>query len=291
MAATCRRLFEQGSQWIDEHLFNGEYYEHEIRPPRAQEAIAAGLRHESMGARNLAEPELQLGPGCLVDQLVGQFMAHVCGLGHLLDPKRVRKTLRSIMKHNFRRSFAGHFNNMRTYVLNDESALLMATYPRGGRPERPFPYFNEVMTGFEYTAAVGMLYEGQTAAGLECIEAIRRRYDGRRRNPFDEAECGHHYARAMASWAALLALTGFGYSAVEQCMEFAAADGPTRWFWATGYAWGTLRQKPTRRGWQVELQVQRGTVALRRLSIRGRGSVDFKRPRTMRAGDSVRAVI
>ena len=53
--------------------------------------IAAGLRHGAMGARHLSEPELQLGLGCLVDQLVGQFMAHVCGLGHLLDPKRVRR--------------------------------------------------------------------------------------------------------------------------------------------------------------------------------------------------------
>ena len=27
----------------------------------------------------------------------------------------------------------------------------------------------------------------------------------------EEAECGHHYARAMASWAAVLALSGFRY--------------------------------------------------------------------------------
>ena len=71
------------------------------------------------------------------------------------------------------------------------------------------------MTGFEYTAAVGMLYEGQTR-GLKCIAAIRDRYDGRKRNPFDEAECGHHYARAMATWAAVLALTGFRYSGVDK---------------------------------------------------------------------------
>jgi hypothetical protein len=50
---------------------------------------------------------------------------------------------------------------------------------------------------------------------LEIIMAIRARYDGLKRNPFNEAECGHHYARAMASWAAILALSGFEYSAVE----------------------------------------------------------------------------
>ncbi len=212
-AHTCRDLFERGSRWMDANLFNGEYYEHEVWPPIDVSAVAPGLRHETMGARNLADPELQLGPGCLVDQLVGQYMAHVCGLGYLLERHHVCRTLESVMKYNFKeRVFFGHFNHMRTFALNDESALLMATYPHGRRPKRPFPYYNEVMTGFEYTAASHMLYEGQRENGLKCIRAIRDRYDGKKRSPFDEAECGHHYARAMASWAAVLALTGFRYS-------------------------------------------------------------------------------
>ena len=93
------------------------------------------------------------------------------------------------------------------------------------------------MTGFEYAAAVGMLYEGQMKEGLECIENIRDRYDGRKRSPFDEAECGHHYARAMASWAAVLALTGFHYSGVDKSMALAPKEGEH--FWSNGYAWGT----------------------------------------------------
>ena len=65
-----------------------------------------------------------------------------------------------------------------------------------------------------------MLYEGQTEAGLTVIRAIRDRYDGLKRSPFDEAECGHHYIRAMASWAAVLALTGFHYDARGQSHAF-----------------------------------------------------------------------
>ncbi len=171
-------------------------------------------------------------------------MAEVCGLGYLVEPERVRATLRAIMRHNFRENLYGHFNNLRTFALNDEAALVMASYPRGRRPRRPFPYCNEVMTGFEYTAAVHMLYEGQREAGLRVIEAIRARYDGERRSPFDEAECGHHYSRAMASWAAVLALTGFRYSGVERAIRFAPVAGPVRWFWSTGNAWGTVRQEP-----------------------------------------------
>jgi uncharacterized protein (DUF608 family) len=280
-AGICRDLFERGRRWIDGNLFNGEYYEHEIRPPKSAKKIAAGLC-VGAGSRNLRDPDLQLGAGCLVDQLVGQCLAHVCGLGYLADPAKIRTTLRSIMKHNFRASFFGHFNHLRSFVLNDESALLMASYPRGRRPKRPFPYFNEVMTGFEYTAAVGMLYEGQTAAGLKCIQAIRDRYDGRKRSPFDEAECGHHYARAMASWAAVLALTGFHYSGVAQTMTFAAQDGQC--FWSNGRAWGTCRQRRTKDGVKVDLQVLHGSVKLRRLVLTGAGEVHLPSTRIIAAG-------
>ncbi len=101
------------------------------------------------------------------------------------------------------------------------------------------------MTGFEYTAAVHMLYEGQRDEGLRVIEAIRARYDGQRRSPFDEAECGHHYARAMASWAAMLALTGFHYSGGR-------AVDPLRTERGIGELvlvdWGRLGHGPTRAG-------------------------------------------
>src|SRR5262245_53641996 len=158
-AATCRDLFERGSAWLDANLFNGEYYEHQIVPPAAGK-IADGLRHESMGAQNLAEPELQLGAGCLIDQLVGQYMAHICGLGYLLKPENVQKTLESLMHYNFKADLWSHFNHLRSFALQDEAAMLMATYPKGRRPKQPFPYYNEVMTGFEHQAAAHMLYEG-----------------------------------------------------------------------------------------------------------------------------------
>ena len=262
-ADDCRRLYENGSAWIDANLFNGEYYEHEIRPASGRDVIHGMLMHSSMGAADPSEPVLQLGAGCLVDQLVGQFLAHVCGLGYVVDEANVKATLRGIMRHNFKENMYGHFNHMRSYVLNDEAALLMATYPRGNRPARPFPYYNEVMTGFEYTAAVGMLYEGDIENGLKCIGAIRDRYDGERRNPFDEAECGHHYARAMASWAAILALTGFQYSAVERRIAFAAPDEERRHFWSSGHAWGSCELSPREHGGcDVNFSVDFGEIAI-----------------------------
>jgi len=270
-ATQCRNLFEQGRDWTDENLFNGEYYEHDIRPPKSQLDIAESLR-VGMGASDPRQPDYQLGPGCLVDQLVGQFVAHVCGLGYLLEPEHVGTTLRSIMKYNHRESLYGHFNCMRSFAMGDESALLMASYPKG-RPENPFPYFTEVMTGFEYAAAVGMLYEGQLDNGLKCIRDIRDRYDGRKRSPFNEAECGHHYARAMASWASILALTGFHYSGVEKSICFAAKDGT--FFWSNGYAWGRCTIETDKDGARIELGVSQGELVLSRFVLPQFGSENF----------------
>ena len=291
-AAVCRALFDNGSAWIDANLFNGDYYEHEIRAGGGRDSILPMLIHESMGAADPSEPVLQLGAGCLVDQLVGQFLAHVCGLGYLVDADKVKATLNSIMRYNFKESMHGHFNHMRSYVLNDESALLMATYPRGNRPQRPFPYCNEVMTGFEYTAAVGMLYEGELDDGLRCIGAIRARYDGERRNPFDEAECGHHYARAMTSWAAVLALSGFQYSALDKSLQFAAPEGEQRHFWSTGYAWGSCALTPNGNGsCHVDLQALGGEIALDSLSLSGLGRVEFDGTQKLGKGDSLRVEV
>jgi hypothetical protein len=199
-------------------------------------------------------------------------MAHVCGLGYLLEPANVGETTAGIMKYNLREGMYGHFNCMRSFAMGDESALLMASYPKD-RPKNPFSYFTEVMTGFEYTAAVGMLYEDQIEDGLKCIQNIRDRYDGQKRSPFDEAECGHHYARAMASWAAVLAMAGFNYSGIEKSMTFAAKDGT--FFWSNGYAWGSCSLKRSARSMNVELSVLRGELSLSKFTLRGFGQTDF----------------
>lgn len=264
-ATKCYKLFEYGSAWMDDNLFNGEYYIHDIRMPGNDAKIAKGLIL-GMSGKDLSTPDYQLGEGSLVDQLVGQYMAHICGLGYLHNTANVKNTLQSILRYNRLDKFNAHFNCMRSYVLGDETALLMAAYPHS-RPDNPFPYFTEVMTGFEYTAAIGMLYEGMIDEGLDCIRAIRERYDGSKRNPFDEAECGHHYARAMAAWSAIPALTGFQYSAVDRTIRFAAPDQEVNWFWASGHAWGTVNIRPVGEDYDVRLDVMGGELNADRVLI------------------------
>ena len=187
------------------------------------------------------------------------------------------------MQFNFRPSMRGHVNHFRSYALADEAGLVIAAYPRGDRLKRPFPYCNEVWSGLEYTAAVGMLQEGQPDSALQVIEAVRARHDGARRNPFDEPEYGHHYARAMAVWGAVVAVSGFCYSAVRGEMRFAAAPGTV--FWSNGSAWGTCTRTPDDRGWHVRLDVIGGEVRLRTFELTDAGRVELDPARSVSAGE------
>ena len=256
---------------MDENLFNGEYYEQHIQPPMSRDNVAPSLMDitSGKGGIDLTSPDFQLGNGVLVDQLVGQVFSHIVGLGYLGKEENIKKTMKSIMKYNYVENMASHANFHRSYALGDESALLMAAYPNG-RPEKPFPYFTEVMTGFEYTAAVGMLQEGQTENGLLCIRNIRDRYDGKKRSPFNEAEAGHHYARSMMAWAGVLATTGFHYSAVEKSMTFTSKPGT--YFWSNGYSWGTCEVK----GKTAVLKVFSGKLELNNFTLDGVGKKKLK---------------
>ena len=279
MATKCRKLFLSGSKWTDENLFNGEYYIHKIEVPEKESIPKEQL--VGMGSSDYGNPDYQLGEGCLVDQLVGQYLAHVCGLGYLIKKENVAKTLLSIMKYNYIPDLSDHFNDFRSFAMGNEAALLMASYPKS-RPLNPFPYFTEVMTGFEYTAAIGMLYEGQTENGLKCISNIRSRYDGKKRNPFDEAECGHHYGRAMASWSAILALTGFHYSGVTKEFQYGNITGT--YFWSDGYAYGTVEISNSGADKLVTLNVLNGKLDISKMTITGFGSASLKKITTLPAG-------
>lgn len=265
-ADSCLTILKKGSEWVDANLFNGEYYEQKITDPNTRKFIR-------MDDPDSAIPDYQLGKGCLVDQLVGQYMAHILGLGYLADPKHIKTTLQTIMKYNYVKSFNGVFNNMRSYVMNDESGLIMASWPKG-RLKVPFPYFAESMSGFEYTAAIGMLYEGMNAEGLKCIKSIRDRFDGEKRNPFDEPECGHHYARAMASWAGLLASTRFHYTAIKQEMEI--TELPGHYFWSNGYAWGTVEVKKEGIKNQITIHVHHGVLKLKSVRLNQKTTIELK---------------
>jgi uncharacterized protein (DUF608 family) len=266
-AAEYRRLFESGKKWIDENLFNGEYYIQKVVPRKADE-IAQGLTI-GMGAANTLAPDYQMGDACLTDQLLGQYMAHVAGLGYLLDEKHVKKALLAIFRYNYKANLSEHESVQRTYALNDEGGLLLAGYASGKRPVIPFPYFAEVWTGIEYQVAAHLIYEGMLTEALTVIESARRRHDGERRNPWNEPECGHHYARAMSSWATLVAASGFHYSGVERRLTLTPRiSRPNfRSFWSAPSGWGTFAQALAAQQRKVNVEVAEGSLAVAHLIL------------------------
>ncbi len=277
-AAEYHRLFESGSRWTDANLFNGEYYVQKIRGV-AQDKIAPSLRSE-MGSDDTVNPQYQVGEGCLADQLIGQYLADVAGLGPLVAPDHIRKTLASIYRYNYRHTLTGHQCVERTYALNDEAALLVCDYGKAERPRIPFPYYAETWTGIEYLVAAQMRFAGMTREALEIYRNARLRFDGEKRNPWDEPECGHHYARAMSAWSGMLAMSGFRYHGGEQAVEI-QAPASHRSLWATGTGWGTFQV--TAAG--ATLHVEHGTLQVRVCTVNGR---KFTPGRTLGEGEELR---
>lgn len=186
----------------------------------------------------------QFGEGCLSDQLLGQTFAYLTGLGALLPADHLRSAAKAIFDHNYLRGDQRGECLQRLYVAPDEAGLVLASWPNGGKPKLPFVYADEVWTGIEYQVATLLLYEGLIDEALTIVETVRARQDGVRRNPWNEVECGFHYARSLASWGLLIALSGASYQggALIGFSPLTNADD-FRCFYSTGDEWGILRQQ------------------------------------------------
>jgi uncharacterized protein (DUF608 family) len=187
----------------------------------------------------------QYGRGCLSDQLIGQTMAHIYGLGHLFPEGNVKSAVSAIYKNNFRRDMSGHHNVQRTYALNDDMGLLLCAWPDGGRPKLPFVYSDEVWPGIEYQVATNLIYDGFIDEALAMVLAVRERHDGIKRNPWNEVECGSYYARSLASWGLLTALSGYRFDIPNREISFNPAiyGDDFSCFFSTAGAWGVYSQR------------------------------------------------
>lgn len=267
-AATCREVLASGAASTENLLFNGSYYEQKIMPPGDFSTVPERLRHPQMGAEDAADPEFQIGEGCIIDQLVGDTYGRLAGLPGVMDAGRARTALRSIHEFNYVADLGDQTNYMRTYAGRGEHGHIVLAYPKG-LPEHPMPYWSEVWSGLEYVYAIALVQVGETELAEDVVKAVRERYSGRRRNPFDEAECGHHYARALSSWGLVVALTGFSYDARGATVTFSSARS-ARWFWSNGTAWGTFEQSTSHDGAsRPRLEVLQGEIEVRAVVVGG----------------------
>ncbi len=159
------------------------------------------------------------------------------------------------------------FNACRVFCLNDESGLVIAHWPAHvQRPMLPIPYAGEVFTGFEYAVASHMIQEGMLEEGMNIVSAVRKRFDGERRNPWNEFECGSNYARSMASYALLNAFSGFQFDMTQGMIGFYPVrmeNGRFRCFWSLASGWGTFALEEE----SAELAVLYGKLALQELRL------------------------
>lgn len=241
----CADLFEKGRKWSEEHLFNGEYYCQKIDVHDASLLLPFLQNSETPEQNPYWDSEhrqikYQFAEGCCIDSHLGQWYASLYGIGDLFDPDRMHATLNAIFQYNFSASMRDFANTWRTFSVNDEGGCRICSWPAGReKPVIPLPYNSETMTGFEWAAAAHLVMTGEPGKGERLAKAIRDRYDGRKRNPWNEIECGSNYARSMASFAMLQAYSGFRYDMVKGQIGFhPVVAGDFRCFWALGGFWG-----------------------------------------------------
>jgi uncharacterized protein (DUF608 family) len=224
LATEYRKRRTLSSKRLDEATWNGEYF---IQP-----------------LENIDQHPYQFGKGCLSDQILGQTLAYIAGLGPLLPTDHLKSAAQSIFKYNYKTGQERGPCLQRLYVAEDEAGLVLGSWPHGGKPKLPFVYADEVWTGIEYHVATCLIYEGLIDEALTIVKTVRTRQDGYRRSPWDEIECGFHYARSLASWGLIPALSGAYYDAATDTETFNPRISQDNFhcFFSNGKHWGMLHQ-------------------------------------------------
>ena len=227
-------LYSKGKEYLETVLFNGEYFYQipEWKTLHAEFNIENEYK-ESKGILEAEGPKYQYGNGCISDGVLGAWLAKICGLGDILDREKVISHLLSIHKYNLKKDLRQHSNTQRPgYALGAEGGLLLCSWPHGGKPSLPFVYSDEVWTGIEYQVASHLALYGYKDEALDIVTTLRERYDGEKRNPFDEYECGHWYARALASYSLIEAFTLVSYDKRSRTLTVGKSDKPYKAFLA-----------------------------------------------------------
>jgi uncharacterized protein (DUF608 family) len=265
-------LLKKGAAVAETDLFNGEYFIQKIEwknlragNPTENKSMVGDYSSEARALLEKEGPKYQYGNGCLSDGVLGCWLAEVCGVGPVLSQDKVASHLKSIHRYNLKRDLSAHANPQRpAYACGPEGGLLICTWPKGGKLSLPFVYSDEVWTGIEYQVASHLMRLGMVNEGLDIVRACRDRYDGRIRNPFNEYECGHWYARAMSSYGLLQGLSGARYDAVEKTLHLEPRiKGDFRCFISTATGYGTVGVKNRK----PFVEVKHGKIDIREIKM------------------------
>jgi hypothetical protein len=196
----------------------------------------------------------------------------------VLNEETTRSALQSLWKYNFARNLDAYDQQSdpkgRPYFTDGEGGLVMTANALGR--EVPFGiyspfacYLSETMNGFEYQAAAHMIAEDMVTEGLAIIRTVDERYDGHKRNPFNEVECGDHYARSMAVYGALLTISGFEYHGPQGYIAFAPKITPETFKapFTAAEGWGTYAQRIEPKLLDSQLSVKFGKLKVKTISL------------------------
>jgi uncharacterized protein (DUF608 family) len=267
-------LYRKGKEFLETRLFNGEYFFQEIEyknlqapDPSTAQSFGGDYSPEAKEILKREGPKYQYGTGCLSDGILGAWIGSMCGLSPFIDLQKIKSHLLAVHKYNLKKNLVDHANPQRPdYALGNEGGLLLCSWPRGGKLSLPFVYSDEVWTGIEYQVASHLILTGNLREGLDIVRTCRDRYDGRIRNPFNEYECGHWYARAMSSYGLLQALTGVRYDAVDQTLYIESRIGDFKSFIATATGFGTVSVKAGK----PALSVVDGNIYMKKMVMNGK---------------------
>jgi uncharacterized protein (DUF608 family) len=266
------KLRASGKEYVEQELFNGEYFIQKIEwkgtragdpAEKSRKGLSDDYSPEAIALLDKEGPKYQYGDGCLADGVLGEWMGWAAGGAPVLDQKKIESHLRSVFKYNILADIGKYPTTMRpSYAFGHEPGLLLCTWPKSTRLSLPFTYSDEDWTGVDYHVAAHLIAFGHVEEGLEIVRMTRSRYTGALRNPFDEIECGHWYARAMSSYALLQALTGARYDAVEKTLYLKPViKGDFRSFLSTATGYGTVGIK----NGQPFLEVKSGRIDVERI--------------------------
>ena len=278
-AAEYRELFEKGKAYTNTELFNGSWFIQKIDLADRElltrfESVKGPVQQISFWDdywnTETGEIKYQMGEGCAIDQMLGEWHGTISGLTEIFDPEKKRTALLNMFRYNYHPTFRHYNNPWRNYVLNDEAGSVICAYPEGVRkPSIPAPYTEETMHGFEYSFAGLLLANGFYEEAVRVIRGVRDRYDGKKRNPYNEMECGNNYARSMAAFSFLPVMTGLYFDLPGKTIGFCPKKVPGRdrfrAFFALGSAWGSVEEDAE----SLRITFTEGSLPVNRLKLPG----------------------
>lgn len=266
-------LLKKAQDYMETNLWNGEYFFQDIQweglktpdPTKAQ-SFQSSYSEEARKILEKEGPKYQYGNGCLSDGIIGCWMSLVCGLDEPIDQSKVTGHLESVYKYNLKHCLADHANPQRPgYAVGNDGGLILCSWPKGGKLSLPFVYSDEVWTGIEYQVASHLIFEGKVKEGLDIVRTVLNRYDGIKRNPFNQYECGSWYARALASYSLIQALTGVRYDAVTKTLHIESKVGKNfRSFLSTASGYATVGLK----NGKPFIEVKNGEIEVKEIIVK-----------------------